>query len=186
MLVYAALLVPFHNITIPYKQKRISLPGTMMKDIFKAAKGDREAACNVLVTASTFKDIVAKIVEQNGDAAAPTRVEFGLVVKAAKSHWQAALLLGTGWALLDSGMRSETDIFQKTFTTVYEQVWSYGLDGVWTVRPLLNGRDLQQKLNIRGPVVGQAMKRLGLFQLEYPSATPEEAVEFLRASSLDG
>ena len=75
----------------------------------------------------------------------------------------------------------ETSAVLTKYESVYEAVIAMGLEGVWRMPPLLDGKMLMQALpHVRGPLMGRAMQLLLHFQLMHPEASAEEGVKYLR------
>ncbi|KAI3806946.1 hypothetical protein L1987_22864 [Smallanthus sonchifolius] len=79
------------------------------------------------------------------------RILFGLIIREIKDFWRTALMLTV---LSDKdGSVDKTEVFKK----VEEEILKLGLEKVWEVKPLINGRDVMKHLELRngGPIVSE-------------------------------
>ncbi len=64
------------------------------------------------------------------------------------------------------------------------QVDGLGLDGVWRMRPLLNGQELMKLLGLSpGPQVKHHLDKMVEWQLQHPQATKQDAIQWVGSSS---
>ena len=65
--------------------------------------------------------------------------------------------------------------------SVHGAVIAMGLEGVWRMPPLLDGKMLMRALpHVRGPLMGRAMQLQLHFQLMNPDASTEDGINYLR------
>ncbi|KAI3806947.1 hypothetical protein L1987_22865 [Smallanthus sonchifolius] len=103
------------------------------------------------------------------------RILFGLIIREIKDFWRAALMLTV---LADKdGSVDKTEVFKK----VEEEILKLGLEKVWEVKPLINGRDVMKHLELRngGPIVSEWQQKLIQWQLAYPCGNVQECIEWM-------
>ncbi|CAK9170234.1 unnamed protein product [Ilex paraguariensis] len=61
-------------------------------------------------------------------------------------------------------------------------IWMAGLEKIWEVKPLVNGKDIMSVLQLRtgGPLVREWQQKLLEWQLAHPSGTAEECIDWMR------
>ncbi|KAL6062932.1 Polynucleotide adenylyltransferase family protein [Balamuthia mandrillaris] len=111
------------------------------------------------------------------------RQSVGLVLRETKQLWEDALLVGLSQGLPFSP--SEEEHHQQQILALYRlfqsKVLEEGLDQVWKLAPLWNGKELAEALGLApGPRIGQLIQREIEWQLAHPSASKEECLLYLR------
>jgi hypothetical protein len=93
-------------------------------------------------------------------------------MRACGVQWRCAWMLAAA---------ADTDMgHMETLKSLRRDVGEMQLDGVWRMKPLLNGNQIGQLLRIApGPVFATLTERLIEEQLKRPSMTYAEAEEFL-------
>ena len=77
--------------------------------------------------------------------------------------------------------RHMSDVVYDQFAAFSNAVNSMGLSNVATLRPLLNGKEIQELLNLpNGPAVGEATATAMRWQIDHPAGTKEELREHLQ------
>ena len=127
------------------------------------------------------------------------RLEVGRLLTSLKALWRPALALALASELQAalgpcpsstsvgagkgaSPMNEETvkDVVAR-FEAVASTVRDLNLDGCWSVKPMLNGKELGALLELPlGPKVGEAMREQALWQLEHPDGNKDECLAALR------
>ena len=131
------------------------------------------------------------------------RLEVGLLLTSLKALWRPALALALASELqatlgpcplpmsaaeaaaVEGAQRPMDGAGAKDVAARFEAVAStvqdLNLDGCWSVKPLLNGKELGALLELPlGPKVGDAMREQALWQLEHPDGTKDECLAALK------
>ncbi len=147
-------------------------PGERVKEseVYAAVVGalrlshqDAEATVIVMRGAVRFRQLAVE---------AQSRLQLGLCLRMCGVLWPSA------WVL--SVAADETLDRVELFKAIKNCVFDLQLDGVWTMKPLLNGNEISKVLNISpGPVFAVLTEKLIEEQLRRPSLTYEEAQAFL-------
>ncbi len=151
--------------------------------------------CGMDLTATRFKDaelyqavvVSLRLSHQDGEAAViiakgarrlrgmptnATRLQLGLWMRACGALWTLA------WTLAVAA-DAEMERFEA-LKGVRHAVADMQLDGVWRMKPLLNGNQISQLLHISpGPIFATLTEKLIEEQLKRPSMTYTEAEQFL-------
>eukprot|EP00752_Nemacystus_decipiens_P004071 g3726.t1 len=71
----------------------------------------------------------------------------------------------------------------EKYSRLRKAVARMGLERAWDITPLLRGNELMVELQLpKGPEIGKQMSRQISWQLEHPTGTRKECVDFLRAT----
>lgn len=76
----------------------------------------------------------------------------------------------------------ELDKSSGLFKTVENAVRTLGLEKVWEMKPLVNGKEIMNILEIKsgGPVVREWQQKLLEWQLAHPSGSAEECIDWMK------
>ncbi|XP_029152054.1 tRNA nucleotidyltransferase cca2 isoform X3 [Arachis hypogaea] len=117
--------------------------------------------------------------------ASRVRVLTGFVLREIKDLWRVALLVSI--LLHPIGINDTEDESSQLhkrrdlFNRVESSIIKLGLDKVWEVKPLINGEDIMNVLQLKeGPLVKEWKEKSMAWQLVDPSRTTEECIDWLR------
>lgn len=130
------------------------------------------------------------------------RLRTGLIVKQAGPCWRTALQIalvsemkqatpdGSYMRGVDKRHRQIHYEDHKTldkFATLMGNVESYNLDGVWDIKPVINGNEVLKTLPKlkKGQVVGQIMQKQIEWMIQNPNSGPEDAKQWLQNNYKD-
>ncbi|CAI9113665.1 OLC1v1014308C1 [Oldenlandia corymbosa var. corymbosa] len=104
------------------------------------------------------------------------RILVGLLLRDMKDNWRLALVLSM---LLIS--TADIHSAQQMYKVVEDCILGQGLDEVWKVKPLVNGKQIMTVLDLRtgGPLVGEWQQNLLQWQLAHPSGTENECMDWM-------
>ena len=125
------------------------------------------------------------------------RLQAGLLLRELKDMWRTGLDLACAreMAILTEkenssaattttstgGARSRILEILTRYQRTREALEAMGLDQIWTLRPLLDGKAVITLLSLRkGPMVGQVMEAQIEWQLQHPQGSVEELAEHLK------
>ncbi|XP_010256421.1 PREDICTED: putative CCA tRNA nucleotidyltransferase 2 [Nelumbo nucifera] len=117
------------------------------------------------------------------------RILAGLLLREIKGFWRVALLMSTllypinpkqNEELLDRHFELEKS--RELFKRVENKIVDLGLENVWELKPLVNGKDIMNVLQLKtgGPQVKEWQQRLLEWQLAHPYGTAEECLDWMR------
>ncbi|XP_023644598.1 putative CCA tRNA nucleotidyltransferase 2 isoform X2 [Capsella rubella] len=126
----------------------------------------------------------------HNDAVVPAtskiRVLTGFLLRDIKDFWHVALLT----SLLLSATVDDQEIGQldfqlekmrETYLTVEATIHELGLDNIWDVKPLVNGREIMQIAELKGgSLIRVWQQKLLTWQLANPNGTSEECKDWMR------
>jgi len=173
-LVYLAVfLLPYSKLLyIDKKQRTKNVVEYMIQEGIKFKNKDVQCLSLVIGTL----DDMTQLLQQTANI---TRLQIGLLLRAARGMWTTVLIVATV-----SLLRSERDrLWCARAKEVYETiVVKMNLDECWKTKPLMNGKSLIQALDLdRGPQVGVYMEEQVKWILINPTGTIEELQRFLKA-----
>ncbi|KAK3036015.1 hypothetical protein RJ639_031188, partial [Escallonia herrerae] len=116
-------------------------------------------------------------------------IQAGLLLRNIKDFWRAALLLST--LLYPSDLECPTqsaiehfelDKRREIIMMIEKEVLKLGLEKVWEMKPLVNGKDIMSVLQLKtgGPLVREWQQKLLEWQLAHPSASAEECIDWMK------
>uniref|UniRef100_A0A2N9EF08 Poly A polymerase head domain-containing protein n=1 Tax=Fagus sylvatica TaxID=28930 RepID=A0A2N9EF08_FAGSY len=76
----------------------------------------------------------------------------------------------------------QLDKQRDLFTAVESAITKLGLEKVWDVKPLVNGKDIMSVLQLKagGPLIREWQQKLLVWQLSHPYGTTEEGIDWMR------
>ncbi|KAI3799019.1 hypothetical protein L1987_34307 [Smallanthus sonchifolius] len=171
---YAALFFPIRKTVYGENKKKIISP---VKHVFKKSlklkASDAENIIKLHNAVDKFSSLIPFMISSEDmnpvevdwksdmiDApdSSRLRILLGLILREIKDFWRAALML-----------------------TVEEEILKLGLEKVWEVKPLINGRDIMKLLELKngGPVVSEWQQKLIQWQLAYPCGNVQECIDWM-------
>lgn len=195
---FAALLTPVATMFCKHRE-----PGKRLKDIsvaqfvlrveLRMSTGDVNTICQIMDAAMAFKNLVHK-----GENVL-NRLETANAVCIAGPNWRSALEIALvmelpivkpadsfAKVLDDWGGRVELGeealVFVKTYQEFNKKVDNMGLDGVWDVRPVVNGNELFHLLPRlkKGPQVGIIMNDQREWMIENPGKGKDDVHDWIK------
>ncbi|XP_015583667.1 tRNA nucleotidyltransferase cca2 isoform X2 [Ricinus communis] len=124
---------------------------------------------------------------------AKLRVLTGFLLREIKDFWRVALLISTMIypADIDSTQsfldkQFELDKRKELFKTVEDAITKQGLEKIWDVKPLVNGKEIMSVLQLKsgGPLVREWQQKLLAWQLAHPTGTAEECLDWMKETHL--
>ncbi|KAI5060500.1 hypothetical protein GOP47_0024920 [Adiantum capillus-veneris] len=197
---YAALLLPLKPFNLTRKNKQIPVASTIMRDSLKLRTQDANVVVDLHNAADGLTNVLKVLFDEekenldNAEAedwevASQSRkmIRTGLWIGDIKELWRVALLL-------ESLTESTVGIYLQT-QQVKEKadrclaaeaaIINLGLENVWELKPLLNGKDIMSELGLEkgGPEIKEWQMQIRKWQLCHMQATVEECLEWFRASA---
>lgn len=202
---YSALFLPLRGVTYEdRKAKKIPAVNYIFKDSLKRKISDADTVINVHKSPNKFlslipaflsnEDIQVTEVEWGREfvdvpVTSKLRVLTGILLKEIKEFWRVALLMST--LLYPTDTDFSQDILNKCFqlekrkdifVSVENAIVKLGLEKVWDLKPLVNGKDIMNVLQLKvgGPLVREWQQKVFMWQLAHPSGTAEECLDWMR------
>ncbi|MCL7043405.1 hypothetical protein MKW94_030076 [Papaver nudicaule] len=119
------------------------------------------------------------------------RISAGLLLREIKSFWRVALLISTLSYPIDfdraeasEDRQLELGLRKNLFTTVENAILKLGLENVWEMKPLVNGREIMTILQLEtgGPKVREWLEKSLEWQLADPNRTSDQCLDWIRES----
>lgn len=156
------------------KGKEILAISYIVKESLKFKNADTTAITTIMQNVDDWKDYLTP------SRYAPVgRLDTGLLMQPVKSLWVTTLLIATVLKARESaeGLETWTHVSNNLYRRIVDHLH---LDECWNMRPLLNGRELMQSLNIpHGPQVQVYLGEEMRWMLEHPHGTREQCERFL-------
>ncbi|KAM4092519.1 hypothetical protein ACB094_06G045600 [Castanea mollissima] len=204
---YAALFLPFRKtIYKDNKAKKIPFVNYIFRESLKRKASDAETVLNLHSALDKFLSLIPFLVSDGNiqpievnwgtglddvPLNSKLRVLTGLLLREIKDFWRVTLLLST---LLYPTEVDCTEDFPKQhfqldkqrdlFEAVESAIAKLGLEKVWDVKPLVNGKDIMSVLQLKagGPLIRVWQQKLLAWQLAHPYGTAEESTDWMRQS----
>ncbi|XP_065881944.1 tRNA nucleotidyltransferase cca2 isoform X2 [Euphorbia lathyris] len=201
---YAALFLPFRSVMYMEKGKKSPVVNFIFKDSLKRKASDSETVMKIHKSSEKFLNLIPLLISQEDSQPAEAdwapdlidapfssklRVSAGILLREIKDFWRVALLIASmiyptnadsTQDLLDK--KFELDKRRELFKTVEKAITELGLENIWDVKPLVNGKDIMSVLQLKsgGPMVREWQQKLLAWQLAHPSGTAEECLDWMK------
>ncbi|KAL3643204.1 hypothetical protein CASFOL_014019 [Castilleja foliolosa] len=201
---YAALLLPFRNTVYKdTKGKQIPVVSYIFRNSLKLKSSDSETVMNLHIAAQKFLSLIPSLISDDNSqieavkkkitidvpVASKLRILTGLLLREIKEFWRAALLLSLllypediglskNLSIEDTELNERRELYHRIETAILE----IGLDKVWDLKPLVNGKEIMNILQLKtgGPIVREWQQKLLEWQLAHPSGSAEDCVDWMR------
>ncbi|XP_038886744.1 tRNA nucleotidyltransferase cca2 [Benincasa hispida] len=201
---YASLFLPFRKFTFKDKKsKKVPVVNYIFRDSLKRKVSDADTVVNVHQALEKFLSLIPLVskeeIQPNGldwgvgceDVPVTSRIRVltGLLLREIKDFWPVALLMAT--LLYPANVDYTQDLLNRhyelekrkeLFDVVYNEIVKLGLENVWEVKPLVNGKEIMNILQLKagGPLVREWQQKILAWQLARPSGTSEECLDWIR------
>ncbi|XP_022858167.1 putative CCA tRNA nucleotidyltransferase 2 isoform X2 [Olea europaea var. sylvestris] len=201
---YAALFLPFRKtIYRDNKGKKIPVVSYIFRNSLKLKASDAETVLSLHLAAEKFVSLIPLILSNEDiqilevewkreiiavSVASKLRILAGLLLREIKEFWRAALVLSMllRAAIIVCSTNSSNNEYEldkkvELFNRIEKAILELGLERVWEMKPLVNGKDIMNVLQIKsgGPVVKEWQKLLE-WQLAHPSGSADECIDWMR------
>ncbi|KFK44358.1 hypothetical protein AALP_AA1G247100 [Arabis alpina] len=121
-------------------------------------------------------------------ATSKIRVLAGFLLRDIKGFWRVALLSSLLLCTVD-GMKEgqeighldfQLDKMREIYLKIEDTIRELGLDNIWDVKPLVNGREIMQIADISGSLIREWQQKILTWQLAYPNGSAEECKDWMR------
>ncbi|XP_060197998.1 tRNA nucleotidyltransferase cca2-like [Lycium barbarum] len=202
---YAALFLPFREtIYKDTKAKKIPVVNYIFRNSLKLKASDAEIVISLHTVIKKFVTLIPLLVSKEDipvlevdwkrdtievPIASKLRILTGLLLREIKEFWRVALLLSMQLYPVDivsctSFSNEDFDLDKRNglFKAVENAVRTLGLEKIWETKPLVNGKEIMNILQIKsgGPVVKEWQQKLLEWQLAHPSGTAEECLDWMK------
>ncbi|XP_051185657.1 tRNA nucleotidyltransferase cca2 [Lolium perenne] len=202
---YSALFIPVRNMVyMDKKKKKVPAVSYIIRDSLKLKASDADTIVNIHVASEKFAELVLLESNENLETVKeklddeyleiPTdsvkRVLAGLILREIKGFWRVALFISAlinpevGNASGSLSKQGELNQRKEKYLSVERSITDLDLDGVWNLKPLLDGKAIMGVLEVKsgGPLIGKWQQRLVKWQLAHPKGTMEECKEWMKQS----
>ncbi|GAX13833.1 hypothetical protein FisN_30Lu133 [Fistulifera solaris] len=188
----AAFLLPFRDyLCQDEKQKSTSAVAFIFRNSLKAKNVDVQCVANLFDTLEMAMDLwlhSSASQESTSNVLMLDRLKAGRFVKASRTNWVSSLYLAATVWFVSSNESAPTSTTANTCATtvtrLIQAIHEAQLHEAWTIVPLLPGKQLMQKLQLKpGPMIGDYQQRQLDFQYQFPNGTVDECMAYLQSSA---
>ncbi|KAI8563183.1 hypothetical protein RHMOL_Rhmol03G0092600 [Rhododendron molle] len=206
---YATLFLPLRSTTYKdNKSKKVPVVNYIFRNSLKLKASDAETVINVHNATKKLLSLIPLILSNPEDikiaevdwgrvtldvpVASKLRILAGLLLREIKDFWRVALLASVLLCPtnIDDTNDSSAEQFQlekrsQIYKIVENAITDLGLEKVWEMKPLVNGKDIMSILQLKagGPLVREWQQKLLEWQLAHPSGTSEECLDWMRQTN---
>ncbi|CAI0554436.1 unnamed protein product [Linum tenue] len=202
---YASLFLPFRNITYKdAKGKRMPVVNYIFRDSLKQKASDPDLVMKVHQSIDKLTTLIPSLISKAetmppevnqemefADVATNSKLQIstGFVLREVKDLWRIALLISTMLHPSDLASSSkedngkpELDKRKDLFKAAEAAILELGLDNVWDMKPLINGKEIMSVLQLKsgGPLVKEWQQKILSWQLAHPTGTAHECLEWMK------
>ncbi|PON45475.1 Poly A polymerase, head domain containing protein [Parasponia andersonii] len=200
---YAAMFLPLRETTYKdNKSKKNPVVNFIFRDSLKRKVSDAETVINIhhalkkflllLPSLASNEDFQLTEVDWASELVdipvhSKLRVLTGFLLREVKGFWRVALLMSTLLYEINStedllNKNFQLDKLKDTFKAAENTVTQLGLEKAWDVKPLVNGKEIMNVLELKsgGPLVREWQQKLLAWQLANPSRSAEECLEWMK------
>ncbi len=194
LLFLSAAMLPLHGCTFSHEKKKRNMPAAA-----HVLQNSLKMKNKYIVYVMSILENVDRLKELSRADPPASRVELGLSVRALKDFWRDAIVIACSWELCNNDNSSEgegggdeaklfdpaakdnSNAILERYIGLKNRVEELCLDGVWQTQPLMNGKELMEKLGIpRGPRVGEILHEQVKWQLSNPNGRADDFEEYFR------
>ncbi|XP_024641537.1 tRNA nucleotidyltransferase cca2, partial [Medicago truncatula] len=197
---YAALFLPLRNNTYKKKAKKIPVVNRIILESLKFKAKDAETVLDLHRLSYQFlslipylasgEDMQASNLDWMGDlidvpVSSRARVITGFLLIELRDFWRVVLLISILLHPIDTeNEHSQLEKRRYLFNAVENSIMKLGLEKVWDVKPLINGKDVMKVLQLKGgPLVKEWLDKTMAWQLANPSGTSKKCIEWLEEAN---
>ncbi|KAG6388840.1 hypothetical protein SASPL_150276 [Salvia splendens] len=202
---YAALLLPLRKSVYEEKKgKKIPVVSYIFRSSLKLKASDAETVFSMHLAAENFLSLIPLIISDENlqtlegnekritiDVPLPSkrRILTGLLLREIKEFWRPSLVLALllhpqdiGLSENSSNKDAELNDRMALYSRVENAILDMGLDKVWELKPLVDGKRIMDILQIKsgGPIIKEWQQKLLQWQLAHPSGSTEECVDWMK------
>ncbi|GAV65734.1 PolyA_pol domain-containing protein [Cephalotus follicularis] len=202
---YAALFLPFRESTYKDKKaKKIPVVNYIFKDSLKRKASDAETVINIHKASGKFLSLIPSLLSNEDikllepdcgsefvdvPVTSKLRVSAGFLLREIKDFWRVSLLISSLLHSYDIDCTLDClnkqmllDKKRDLYKAVEKAIVSLGLEEVWDLKPLVNGKEIMDALELKagGPLIREWQQKVMAWQLGHPSGTLEECREWMR------
>ncbi|XP_047962414.1 tRNA nucleotidyltransferase cca2 [Salvia hispanica] len=202
---YAALLLPLRKAVYEEKKgKKIPVVSYIFRSSLKLKASDAETVLSMHLAAENFLSLIPLIISDENlqalevdkksvtiDVPLPSkrRILTGLLLREIKEFWRPSLVLSLllhpqdiGLSENSSNKDAELNDRRALYSRVENAILDMGLDKVWELKPLVDGKRIMDILQIKsgGPIIKEWQQKLLQWQLAHPSGSTEECVDWMK------
>ncbi len=190
LLFLSAAMLPLHGRTIYREKKKRNMPAAT-----HVLQNSLKMKSKYVAYVMSILENVDRLNELSRADPPASRVELGLLVRALQEFWLDAIVVACSWELcnnnksnegeggsgdeanvFDSAAKDNSNTILERYICLKNRVEELNLKGVWQTQPLMNGKELMERLGIpRGPRVGEILHEQVKWQLSNPNG---RAIDF--------
>ncbi|CCH43111.1 hypothetical protein BN7_2658 [Wickerhamomyces ciferrii] len=144
----------------------------IVKEGVKLSKADADIVTKLVSTTNEYQDIVSKL-------PAFKRSEVGLLLKQFGPYLNLSIAFNFFNSVIENGDIKSTIAQYELF---HELIHKENLQDSYSIKPIVDGKTLTKKLNKKpGPWMGKVNEQILVWQLDNPTKTQDDCVEYVRS-----
>ncbi len=177
LLYLSTFLLPFEHLLYEEKSKLKNVAEYMIREGIKFKNKDVQG----IVTITQNLDDMVHLLQRLPEASPTVRLQAGLILRSVKELWVTLLIVATVTLSRRNSDETSTD-WEKNAKEWYKTIVDeLSLDECWTVKPLMNGKELMLELGLeKGPQVGLYNQEQLHWMLMNPNGKLQECKIFLK------
>lgn len=177
ILFLSTFLLPYEHLLYEEKAKVKNVTEYMMREGIKFKNRDVQA----IITITQSLDDMVQLLQRLPEASPAVRLQAGLILRNARELWATLLIVATVAIVRRKGDSTSIDWEErakKWYRTIVDELT---LDDCWTIKPLMNGKELIQELGLeKGPQVGVYNQEQLHWMLMHPNGSIHQCKIFLK------
>ena len=172
----AVIMLPYEHLLYIVKNKQRNIVDFMLREGIKYSNKDVAAMASL----TEGLDDMSQLLQRAPETSSTTRLQAGMLLRVTKDMWVTTLVAATV-ALIRKKHNEDIDWCQRAKQWYDTIVNEMELDGCWSTKPMMNGKDLIAFLGLdRGPAVGIYSQDQIQWMLMNPNGTLDELKDFLK------
>lgn len=177
-------LSPFEGLKIIWSVKKkmnntMPVAESILKDGLKTGKSEASQVARVVDSRSLYGQTIIAFSQPNHGL---RRSDIGTFLRNLKGDWEVAHFTSLFVATINSENQDQSVKLAKQYALFHDYVYHERLQNCHELKPLINGKEMVKLLNMKGgPWLGKLNDRAIVWQLDNPSGTQEELLDYLKA-----
>lgn len=174
MLFWLSIVVrPWKDTKVLYNaKKQLFASEIIIKEGVKLSKADADVVTKLVTTTEEYQAVVGKLSEYK-------RSTIGTLLRQYGENFKLSLLFNLFDELIQGGDAKSTISKYENF---YEIVLKEELQDSYKIKPIVDGKTLIKKLNVKpGPWMSKVNEQILIWQLDNPEKTQDDCIEYVQS-----
>ncbi|QLL34929.1 hypothetical protein HG536_0H03040 [Torulaspora globosa] len=181
--ILSACLMPMEGLKIIWTTRKTmnnTMPAveSILKDGLKIGKNGAAQVSRVVDSLTSYEQMIKKFSE---DRAQLSRSDIGIFLRSLKGDWQITHFVSLFKQYPGCEKRQLVQVMEQ-YASFYDYVYAEQLENCHDMKPLINGKEMVSLLKMKGgPWLGKINDRAIMWQLDHPSGTSEELLDYVKS-----